>query len=188
MKGALLYEGDDCVGYAYVNSIGHVGPVAVAQPDAMGAAFRTALHLAAETGALAGLGLCSRRQCFGARRRKSAHGMRIIISNGAGLGARFRRLDPVSSAQSGIHVIIGPRLKATKRRRPDRQGGHAMTRPFEGIRVIDVTHVLAGPFAAYQLAVLGADVIKVEHPTTPIRAAAAAPTRRSTGAAWAPPT
>src|SRR6202521_2231083 len=43
----------------------------------------------------------------------------------------------------------------------------AMTRPFEGIRVIDVTHVLAGPFAAYQLAVLGADVIKVEHPDDP---------------------
>src|SRR3981189_1717441 len=42
-----------------------------------------------------------------------------------------------------------------------------MTRPFEGIRIIDITHVLAGPFAAYQLAVLGADVIKVGHPEEP---------------------
>jgi crotonobetainyl-CoA:carnitine CoA-transferase CaiB-like acyl-CoA transferase len=46
-------------------------------------------------------------------------------------------------------------------------GEPAMTRPFEGIRIIDITHVLAGPFAAYQLAVLGADVIKVEHPDDP---------------------
>src|SRR5579862_1549955 len=42
-----------------------------------------------------------------------------------------------------------------------------MTRPFEGIKVIDITHVLAGPFAAYQLALLGADVIKVEQPDDP---------------------
>jgi len=42
-----------------------------------------------------------------------------------------------------------------------------MTRPFEGIRILDITHVLAGPFAAYQMAVLGADVIKVEHPDEP---------------------
>lgn len=40
-------------------------------------------------------------------------------------------------------------------------------RPFEGIRIIDATHVLAGPCAAYQLALLGAEVIKVEHPEEP---------------------
>ena len=40
-------------------------------------------------------------------------------------------------------------------------------KPFQGIKILDVTHVLAGPFAAYQLALFGADVIKVEHPDDP---------------------
>nr|WP_277349717.1 CoA transferase [Planosporangium thailandense] len=34
----------------------------------------------------------------------------------------------------------------------------------EGVRVLDMTNVLAGPFAGYQLALLGAAVIKVETP------------------------
>ena len=37
-----------------------------------------------------------------------------------------------------------------------------MTKPFEGIRILDFTRFLAGPFGSYQLALMGADVVKVE--------------------------
>ena len=39
------------------------------------------------------------------------------------------------------------------------------TSPLEGVRVLEVARILAGPWAGQVLADLGADVIKVEHPT-----------------------
>jgi len=41
-----------------------------------------------------------------------------------------------------------------------------MTDLLHGVRVIDLTTILAGPFAAYQLALMGADIVKVEQPIT----------------------
>ena len=41
-----------------------------------------------------------------------------------------------------------------------------MPAPLDGIVVLDLTHVLAGPFASIQLADFGARIIKVERPVT----------------------
>ncbi len=39
-----------------------------------------------------------------------------------------------------------------------------MTQPLAGVRVLDLSNVLAGPFCGYNLARAGAEVIKVENP------------------------
>ena len=45
--GVLLCAGSECVGYTYISSTGHVGPLAVTRADVLGEAFTTALMIAA---------------------------------------------------------------------------------------------------------------------------------------------
>lgn len=78
IRGVMVYDGDDCLGYAYVNSGGHVGPLAVARRDAVGAVFRTALNLAADSGA-SQVSAFLPGTCDAALSTAVEHGMRITL-------------------------------------------------------------------------------------------------------------
>jgi hypothetical protein len=77
-RGVMLCAGDNHVGYAYVASDGQIGPLAVAEADHIGAAFATALALAAESGSLQ-VSAFLPDTCDTALSLAVEHGMRITL-------------------------------------------------------------------------------------------------------------
>lgn len=77
-KGFLLYAGGDCVGYAYIGSDGHIGPLAVRRVGVLGDAFTTALKVAAD-GSSAQVSAFLPGTCDSALSLAVNHGMRITF-------------------------------------------------------------------------------------------------------------
>ena len=109
-------------------------------------------------------------------RRAHHHAVATALERGCVLEARLQQHFAAKSGRTGpaprrIRQAEGNRARQPRRltsavapgaASSDRPEHTDVTRPFEGVKIFDFTQVLAGPYASYQLALLGADVIKVE--------------------------
>ena len=76
--GVMLCAGSECVGYAYIGSNGHIGPLAVTRADVLGDAFTTALKMAAD-GSSEKISAFLPGTCDSALSLAVNHGMRITF-------------------------------------------------------------------------------------------------------------
>lgn len=76
--GVLFHAGSDCVGYGYIGSNGHIGPLAATRPDVLRDVFTTALKRAAD-GPADKISAFLPGTCHGALRLAIDQGMRITF-------------------------------------------------------------------------------------------------------------
>ena len=91
--------------------------------------------------------------------------LEAAIVGAGGCAAQMRSIDAWAAHPQGVALGTEPLARIdTTERGPDRDWPIANGRPLAGVRVLDLTRVLAGPVASRFLAGYGADVLRIDPP------------------------